>query len=99
MEWIALPSYTVDVTRAEAFQRDISKYWPDIVDHALQPAYAGIRPKINAPNQPAADFYIAGRETHDVRGVINLFGIEAPGLTASLSITKQVKRPAAVDQA
>ena len=99
VERIAVPSYTVDSSRAEAFQREISKYWPGIVDHALQPAYAGIRPKINAPNQPAADFYIAGRETHDVRGVINLFGIEAPGLTASLSIAEQVKGLAAVDQA
>ena len=63
----------------------------------MQPAYAGIRPKINAPDEPAADFYIAGRETHGVRGVINLFGIESPGLTGSLSIAEVVKELAAID--
>lgn len=99
VEWIAEPSYAVDAARADAFQREIGKYWPGIMDHELQPAYAGVRPKINAPNEPAADFYIAGRETHGVRGVINLFGIESPGLTASLSIAEQVKGLAAADQA
>ena len=97
VEWIAEPSYTVDGARGEFFYGQISKYWPGIKDHRLQPAYAGIRPKINAPDEPAADFYIAGREIHGVRGVINLFGIESPGLTGSLSIAEQVKELADAD--
>ena len=97
VEWIEQPSYEVDASRANAFYVEISKYWPGIRDHTLQPAYAGIRPKIHGPGEPAADFCIAGRETHGVRGVINLFGIESPGLTASLSIAEQVKGMACVD--
>ena len=95
VEWIETPSYEVDVSRAKGFYAEIGKYWPDIVHHQLQPAYAGIRPKINAPGEPAADFHIAGHETHGVRGVINLFGIESPGLTASLSIAEMVRDLAA----
>jgi L-2-hydroxyglutarate oxidase LhgO len=98
VEWIDVPSYAVDASRAERFYGEIGKYWPGINDHKLQPAYAGIRPKINAPNEPAADFYIAGRATHGVRGVINLFGIESPGLTGSLSIAGMVKELARADQ-
>lgn len=97
VEWIAQPSYAVDASRADAFKCEISKYWPGIEDHVLQPAYAGIRPKINAPGEPAADFYIGGRQAHGVRGIINLFGIESPGLTASLSIAHQVNDLAAID--
>jgi len=97
VEWIDHPSYDIDASRAKAFYREISKYWPGIEHHELQPAYAGIRPKIHGPGEPAADFHIAGRETHGVRGVINLFGIESPGLTASLSIAAQVKDMASID--
>lgn len=97
VEWIDEPSYTVDPRRADSFYGEIGKYWPGIKDHQLQPAYAGIRPKINAPDEPAADFYIAGRETHGVRGMINLFGIESPGLTGSLSIARDVATLAAAD--
>lgn len=97
VEWIAEPSYKVDASRAGAFYSEIGKYWPGIKDHELQPAYAGIRPKINASNEPAADFHIAGHETHGARGVINLFGIESPGLTASLSIAEMVKELAEAD--
>ncbi len=95
VEWIERPSYEVDAARAKAFYGEIRKYWPGISNHVLQPAYAGIRPKIHGPGEPAADFHIAGRETHGVDGVINLFGIESPGLTASLSIAEQVKEMAA----
>ena len=98
VEWIDQPGYSVDATRADLFYREIIKYWPGIKDHALQPAYAGIRPKINGPNEASADFYIAGRETHGVHGIINLFGIESPGLTASLSIAQEVVEKAAADQ-
>jgi L-2-hydroxyglutarate oxidase LhgO len=97
VEWIEQPEYTVDATRAAAFYREIIKYWPGIKDHVLQPAYAGIRPKINGPNEAAADFHIAGLETHGVRGIINLFGIESPGLTGSLSIANEVAEKALAD--
>ena len=97
VEWIAAPSHDVDASRAASFYREIGKYWPGIKGHVLQPAYAGIRPKINAPNEPAADFYIGGRESHGVLGIINLFGIESPGLTASLSIAEMVTQLAAAD--
>ena len=91
VEWIDHPSYEVDAARAKAFYGEISKYWPGIRDHELQPAYAGIRPKIHGPGEPAPDFHIAGGETHGAQSVINLFGIESPGLTGSLSIAAQVK--------
>ena len=97
VEWIDHPSYDVDAARAKAFYGEIRKYWPGIDNHELQPAYAGIRPKIHGPGEPAADFHIAGREVHGVRGMINLFGIESPGLTGSLSIAEQVKGLALAD--
>ena len=98
VEWIDQPDYSVDATLADAFYREIMKYWPGIKDHALQPAYAGIRPKINGPNEAAADFHIAGRETHGVHGIINLFGIESPGLTGSLSIAQEIADKALADR-
>ena len=97
VEWIDQLSYEVDASRATRFYGEIAKYWPGIKGRELQPAYAGIRPKINGPGEAAADFHIAGRETHGVRGVINLFGIESPGLTASLSIAGQVTAMASVN--
>ncbi len=97
VEWIDSPGYDVDVARAQGFYGEISKYWPGIRDHELQPAYAGIRPKIHGRGEPAADFHIAGHHTHGVRGIINLFGIESPGLTASLSIAGQVVQMAIDD--
>jgi L-2-hydroxyglutarate oxidase LhgO len=82
--------YTVDTHRAARFYAAIRTYWPALADGALQPAYAGIRPKISAPSAPAADFRIDGPEVHGVPGVVNLFGIESPGLTASLAIADEV---------
>ena len=84
------PEYDVDPARADSFYAEIRKYWPALRDGALQPAYAGIRPKIQAPGEPALDFRIIGPETHGVPGVIQLFGIESPGLTGSLSIGARV---------
>ena len=95
VEWIDQPSYEVDASRARAFLREIEKYWPGIVGRELRPAYAGIRPKIHGPGEPPADFQIAGHAIHGVRGMINLFGIESPGLTASLSIAQHVRDLAA----
>ena len=91
VQWVADASdYSVDPQRAQKFYAAIRTYWPGLTDGALQPAYAGIRPKISAPTAPAADFRIDGPEVHGVAGVVNLFGIESPGLTASLAIADYV---------
>ncbi len=92
VEWIDAIDYTVDARRGDAFAAAIRKWWPALPDGALQPAYAGIRPKIVGPGEPAADFVIQGPRTHGVRGLVNLFGIESPGLTASLAIADEVLR-------
>jgi len=85
-EWIDGIDYTVDPTRGARFYAAIRKYWPGLPDGALQPGYAGIRPKISSRDEPAADFRIDGPEHHGVDGLVNLFGIESPGLTSSLAI-------------
>jgi len=95
VQWVDEPEYDVDPSRADAFYDEIRRYWPALRDGALQPAYAGIRPKIQAPGQPPLDFRIIGPETHGVAGVIQLFGIESPGLTGSLSIGATVAGMAA----
>ncbi len=82
--------YSVDAARGLAFYDAIRQYWPALPDGALQPAYSGVRPKIAAENDPAADFMIAGAAQHGVQGVVHLFGIESPGLTASLAIGQHV---------
>ncbi len=92
VEWIQKIDYSVDAQRATGFYAAIRAYWPDLPDDALQPAYAGIRPKLSGPGQPAADFVIQGRAAHGVAGLVNLFGIESPGLTASLAIAEKVAR-------
>ena len=76
--------------RAESFYAAIRRYWPALPDGALQPDYSGIRPKITPPGAAAADFVIQGPEGHGVPGLVNLFGIESPGLTSSLSIADEV---------
>jgi L-2-hydroxyglutarate oxidase LhgO len=90
VEWVEQPDYQVDLRRAERFYDVIRRYWPALRDGSLAPGYAGVRPKISGPGEPAADFYIGGPETHGVPGLINLFGIESPGLTASLAIAEDV---------
>jgi L-2-hydroxyglutarate oxidase LhgO len=90
VEWVDSINYDVDPQRAESFYAAIRAYWPALPDHALQPAYAGIRPKLSGPGEPAADFLIQGPAAHGVRGLVNLFGIESPGLTASLAIAARV---------
>jgi L-2-hydroxyglutarate oxidase LhgO len=92
VQWVEAPEYTVDPRRADRFYAAIRAYWPGLPDESLQPAYAGIRPKISAPAAPAADFRIDGPEVHGVPGIVNLFGIESPGLTASLAIAEHVVR-------
>jgi L-2-hydroxyglutarate oxidase LhgO len=86
VQWIEDIDYAVDIARAERFYSAIRRFWPQLQDGQLVPAYAGIRPKITGPGEPAADFRIDGPERHGVKGIVNLFGIESPGLTASLAI-------------
>ncbi len=90
VEWVDSIDYRVDPRRAEVFYAAIRRYWPALQDGALQPGYAGIRPKLQGPGQPAADFMIQGPAAHGVQGLVNLFGIESPGLTACLAIAGQV---------
>jgi L-2-hydroxyglutarate oxidase LhgO len=90
VQWVEQCEYAVEPQRAEHFYAAIRSYWPHLADGALQPAYAGIRPKISGPAQAAADFRIDGPQVHGTAQVVNLFGIESPGLTASLAIATHV---------
>lgn len=90
VEWIESEDYAVDPTRSASFYDEIRRYWPALPDGGLQPAYCGVRPKLSGPGSAAADFVIDGPEQHGVPGIVNLFGIESPGLTASLSIAAAV---------
>ena len=90
-EWIEAENYTLDESRGHAFRAAIARYWPGLGQRDLRPGYAGIRPKIQAPGDPARDFAILGPKDHGVTGLVNLFGIESPGLTACLSIATHVE--------
>lgn len=91
VQWVASPDdLVVDPARGDGFYAEVRKYWPDLPDGALIPGYAGIRPKISGPGQAAADFMIQGPADHGVPGLVNLFGIESPGLTSSLAIARRV---------
>lgn len=90
VEWIENIDYDVDPARSLSFYDAIREYWPGLPDEALQPAYAGIRPKLTGPGTPAADFEIEDHRQHGVRGLVNLLGIESPGLTSSLAIAAEV---------
>ena len=91
VEWVGSPDdLVVDPARGRAFYAEVRKYWPALPDGALIPGYAGIRPKIAGPGEPARDFLIQGPQTHGVAGLVNLFGIESPGLTSSLAIGRHV---------
>jgi len=94
VEWIAEIDYDVDLRRADGFYRAIRDYWPGLKDGQLAPGYAGIRPKLGGPDQPVSDFLIQGPAGHGVRGLVNLFGIESPGLTASLALAEHVAQAA-----
>ena len=86
VEWVDRIDYAVDARRGEGFYAAIRRYWPDLPDGALAPGYSGIRPKTVPQGAPAQDFVIQGPDRHGVPGLINLFGIESPGLTASLAL-------------
>jgi len=90
VEWIEREQYAVDPSRADSFYARIRTYWPGLPDGSLVPDYSGIRPKLTGPGEPAADFMIAGPAQHGLPGLVNLFGIESPGLTCSLSLAEAV---------
>ena len=92
VEWVELPDdLQVDAHRGDVFYAEVRKYWPALADGALQAGYAGIRPKISGPNDAAADFLIQGEKEHGIKGLVNLFGIESPGLTSCLAIGDYVQ--------
>ncbi len=90
VEWIDEENYNVNPARAQSFYASIRRYWPGLPDNSLQPDYAGIRPKLTGPGEPAADFMIEGPAQHGRTGLIHLFGIESPGLTSALSLADEV---------
>jgi len=95
VEWLDVDSpdaidYAVDPARSAAFYAAIRRYWPGLGDDTLAPAYSGVRPKLQGPGAPASDFMLQGPEAHGIGGLVNLFGIESPGLTASLAIAAEV---------
>jgi L-2-hydroxyglutarate oxidase LhgO len=91
VEWVDQVDYTVDPARAALFYPAIRRYWPELPEDALQPAYAGVRPKLQAPGGPPADFLIQGPRDHGVPGLVALYGLESPGLTSSLAIAELVR--------
>ena len=91
VQWVDAPDdLTVDPARGDDFYAEVRKYWPGLQDGALLPGYAGIRPKISGPGESACDFVIQGPRDHGVPGLVNLFGIESPGLTSCLAIGDMV---------
>jgi L-2-hydroxyglutarate oxidase LhgO len=96
VEWVETIDYAVDPARAERFYPAIRRYWPTLPDGALMPSYSGIRPKIVPPAVARQDFLIQGPRDHGLAGLINLFGIESPGLTSSLAIADHVGELAGV---
>lgn len=96
IEWLdvadpAQIDYRVDPARADGFYAEVRRYWPGLPDGALAPSYSGVRPKIHGPHEKAADFRIDGPAVHGVRGLVNLFGIESPGLTSALAIAEDAR--------
>lgn len=87
-EWVQDENYDMDPKRGDSFYAAVREYWPDLKDDSLSPAYSGIRPKIVPEGVPAADFLFSGPEQHGLPGLLNLFGIESPGLTACLAIAQ-----------
>ena len=90
VEWIDRETYDVDPRRADGFYAEVRRYWPGLPEGSLQPAYAGIRPKLHGPGQPAPDFLVQTEAQHGVPGLVNLYGIESPGLTAALALAEEV---------
>jgi L-2-hydroxyglutarate oxidase LhgO len=90
VEWIEQENYEVDPARAEVFYARIRTYWPGLPDNSLTPDYAGIRPKLSGKGEPQGDFVIDRPSDHGLPGLVQMFGIESPGLTSSLSLGEAV---------
>jgi L-2-hydroxyglutarate oxidase LhgO len=90
--WPQAPDFAFEAGLEPKFYEAIRRYWPDLPDGALQPGYTGVRPKVSGPAEPAGDFVLQGPAVHGVPGLVNLFGIESPGLTSSLAIAQAVLR-------
>lgn len=95
VEWLAsndpdAVDFSVDPARADAFYDAVRRYWPELADGALQPAYAGVRPKLSGPGAAPADFSLQGPREHGLQGLVTLYGVESPGLTSSLAIGARV---------
>ncbi len=95
IEWLDITTpeeidWRVDPARADGFYAEVRRYWPELPDGSLQPSYSGVRPKIHGPHEKAPDFRIDGPALHGVPGLVNLFGIESPGLTSALAIAEVV---------
>jgi L-2-hydroxyglutarate oxidase LhgO len=93
LEWLDVTrpeeiDYTVDPRRADHFYAEVRRYWPGLPDGVLQPSYSGVRPKIHGRGEPAPDFRLDGPATHGISGLVNLFGIESPGLTSALALAE-----------
>ncbi|MGH9897392.1 MAG: FAD-dependent oxidoreductase, partial [Pyrinomonadaceae bacterium] len=82
--------YTVNPERADVFYEAIRRYWLSLPDGCLEPAYCGVRPKLSVAGKPVTDFVIDGPASHHIKGLVNLFGIESPGLTSCLPIAQYV---------
>ncbi|MBE0474396.1 NAD(P)/FAD-dependent oxidoreductase, partial [Rhodoferax sp.] len=93
VQWVESPDdLSVDPARGDAFYAEVRNYWPGLPDGALLPGYAGIRPKISGPGEPGRDFMIQSPSDHGVPGLVNLFGIESPGLTSCLAIGDMIAK-------
>jgi len=90
VEWIEELDYDVDPRRADSFYAAVRSYWPGLPDAALVPSYSGVRPKIHGPGEPQPDFLVQGPREHGVTGLVNLYGVESPGLTASPAVAAAV---------
>ena len=90
VEWVSDVNYAVDSARSEKFYGAIRQYWPKLADGRLTPAYSGIRPKLSGPGEAVVDFCVSGPADHGVAGIVNLFGMESPGLTASLALGEHI---------
>jgi L-2-hydroxyglutarate oxidase LhgO len=92
VSWVNGMDYGFDETRAASFYKSIRRYYPGLRDGSLQPGYTGIRPKLSAEGEPPADFVVQGPAVHGVPGLVNLYGIESPGLTSALALAEHVVR-------
>jgi L-2-hydroxyglutarate oxidase LhgO len=90
LEWVDTLDFSVDASRIPSFRQAILRYWPSLPEDALVPDFASVRPKLHGPTQAPTDFLIQGQESHGVEGLIHLFGLESPGLTASLALAEHI---------